>query len=58
MLALFTDERRLVTATALEETRTLRIERSVFFDLLEDHSAICLGLLERMVQNIKALSNR
>jgi CRP-like cAMP-binding protein len=56
MYALLTNEPRLVTARAIEETHVLKIERDAFFDLLSEHAEIALGLLKNMVQKIKALS--
>ncbi len=49
--ALFDEEPRVATATTLEDTRLLRVNRDDFIDLLSDHVQITQGVL-------RALSNR
>ena len=56
--ALFDDEPRVVTATTLEETRLLRIERDDFFDLLADHSLITEGILKSLAKRMRTVLNR
>jgi AAA family ATP:ADP antiporter len=56
MLALFTDEARLLTAVATQPTQTLRLDRDVFLDLLDDHVEISRGMLSNLTRKIQALS--
>ena len=42
--ALFDDEPRIVTATTLEESNLLRLDREDFYDLLADHTRITQGV--------------
>lgn len=56
MLALFTDEARLLTATVVQPTQALRIEREAFLDLLDDHAEISRGMLRNLTRKIQRLS--
>ncbi|KAA3618593.1 MAG: Crp/Fnr family transcriptional regulator [Calditrichaeota bacterium] len=56
--ALFDDEPRIVTATCLQESHLLRIEREDFFDLLADHQRITEGILKSMSKRLRALLTR
>ena len=58
--ALFDDEPRVATASALEDCTLLRLNKEDFYDLLADHSQITQGLLKtlsmrlrRLLQNVK-----
>ncbi len=53
--ALFDDEPRVATATALEHTETLRISREDFYDLLSDHVRIAESVLKSFARKLKAL---
>lgn len=53
--ALFDDEPRVVTATALEESRLLRIDKEDFIDLLADNVQITQGVLKAIVRRLRAL---
>jgi len=53
--ALFDTEPRLMTATALEDVRLLRIEQEEFYDLLSDHIEITQSVFKALVQRIKRL---
>ncbi|MCK5329433.1 MAG: cyclic nucleotide-binding domain-containing protein [Candidatus Latescibacteria bacterium] len=53
--ALFEDEPRVVTATALEQSRLLRIDKEDFIDLLADNVRITRGILEALVQRMRRL---
>lgn len=56
--ALFDDEPRVTSATTLEETILLRIDREEFFDLLADFSRITQGILKTLSRRLKSLVNR
>lgn len=56
--ALFDAETRVVTATALEESRLLRIDKESFLDLLTDHGKITEGLLKAMASRLRGLMGR
>lgn len=56
--ALFDNEPRVVTATALEETRLLRVDREEFIDLLADHVQITEGVLKAMAGRLRGLIGR
>jgi CRP/FNR family cyclic AMP-dependent transcriptional regulator len=56
--ALFDDEPRVATATTLEDTRLLRIDKEEFIDLLADHVAITQSVLKTMVKRLRKLMIR
>jgi len=56
--ALFSEEPRVVTATALTDTRLLRIGRDDFVDLLSDNVQITQGVLKTMVDRVRSLVQR
>jgi CRP-like cAMP-binding protein len=56
--ALFDDEPLVATATTLEDTRLLRIDREEFVDLLADHVAITQSILKTLVKRLRNLMNR
>lgn len=53
--ALFDEEPRVVTATPLQDTRLLRIDREDFFDLLADHIQITQGVFKTVVKRLRTL---
>lgn len=53
--SLFDDEPRVVSATASEDARLLRIDREDFVDLLADHVQITQGILKTMVKRLRGL---
>lgn len=53
--ALFDDEPRVATATAIEESRLLRIDREEFFDLLADNIQITQAIIKSIVSRLKKL---
>jgi CRP-like cAMP-binding protein len=53
--ALFDNEPRLMTATALEDVHLLKIEQEEFYDLLADHIEITQSVFKALVQRIKRL---
>ena len=53
--ALFDNEPRLMTATALEDVHLLKIEQEEFYDLLSDHVEITQSIFKALVQRIKGL---
>lgn len=55
--ALFDNEPRVATATALEETQALRISREDFYDLLSDHVRIAEAVLRSLARRLRALSD-
>lgn len=56
--ALFDDEPRLVDATAVEDCRSLRIDREDFIDLLADHVQITEAVLKTVVKRLRNLARR
>lgn len=56
--ALFDDEPRIATATTLEDTRLLRIDKEEFIELLADHVAITQSILKSMVKRLRKLMTR
>jgi CRP/FNR family cyclic AMP-dependent transcriptional regulator len=56
--ALFDDEPRVATATTLEATRVLRIDKEDFIDLLADYVAITQSVLKTMVKRLRKLMTR
>lgn len=56
--ALFDDEPRVATATALEDSLLLKIDKEDFFDLLADHVEITQSILKVMVKRLRKLMTR
>ena len=56
--ALFDDEPRVVTATTIEDSVLLKINREDFYDLLADHLQITLGILKTLSKRLRGLVNR
>lgn len=56
--ALFDDEPRVATATALETSQLLRIDKEEFIDLLADHVAITQSVLKTMAKRLRRLMTR
>ncbi len=56
--ALFDDEPQVTSATAVEDTRLLRIDREDFVDLLADHIQITQAILKSMVSRLRNLVDR
>jgi CRP-like cAMP-binding protein len=56
--ALFDDEPRVATATALETSQLLRIDKEEFIDLLADHVAITQSILKTMAKRLRKLITR
>lgn len=55
LVALFDDEPRVATATTLEGTRVLRVDKEDFIDLLADYVAITQSILKTMVKRLRRL---
>lgn len=53
--ALFDNQPSVVTATAIEDSQLLKIEREDFFDLLADHSEITRNLFQALFQRVRSL---
>jgi len=53
--ALFDDESRVTSATPLEETHLLKIDKEDFYDLLSDHINITQSLFKALVKKIRKL---
>lgn len=53
--ALFDNQPRVATATAIEETEALRIVREDFYDLLSDHVRIAEAVLRSLARRLRAL---
>ena len=56
--ALFDDTHRVTTATVVEETRLLRIDRDAFMDLLADNIRITQGILKTLSKKLRGLLGR
>ncbi len=56
--ALFDDELRVVSATALAPCRLLRIDKEDFIELLADNVEITQGVLKAVVGRLRALAGR
>lgn len=56
--ALVDDEPRVATATALEDSRLLQIDKEDFIDLLADHVEITQSILKVMVKRLRKLMTR
>lgn len=56
--ALFDDEPRLATATAVEDALLLRIDKEAFFELLADNVQITRGVLKAVVTRLRKLLAR
>ncbi|MFC1573855.1 Crp/Fnr family transcriptional regulator [Candidatus Latescibacterota bacterium] len=53
--ALFDEEPRVVTATAVEDSKVLRIYTEDFYDILADHVQITQGIFKAMVKRMRKL---
>ena len=56
--ALFDEELRIVTATAIEDSKLLLIDREDFYDLLADNVQITQGILKTLVKRMRSLIDR
>lgn len=59
--ALLDDEPRVVTATAEEDSRLIRIDKDDFIDLLADNVSVTQGVMKMLVKRVRrlmALSHR
>jgi CRP-like cAMP-binding protein len=53
--ALFDEQPSLATATCVEDTWLLRIEREDFYDLLADHAEMTQTMFKALVKRVRAL---
>jgi len=56
--SLFDDEPRVATATAVEDSLLLRIDRDDFHELLSDHTEITRAVLKNVAGRIRGLIGR
>ena len=56
--ALFDEEVRLVTASAEEDSRLLRIDREDFVDLLADQVQVAQGVIKTVARRLRSLIDR
>lgn len=56
--ALFDEELRLVTATAIEDSRLLKIDREDFVEILADHVQISQGILKTLAGRLRNIVDR
>lgn len=56
--ALFDEEFRLVTATASEDSRLLKIDREDFVEILADHVQISQGILKTLAGRLRNIVDR
>ena len=54
---LLTNQPRMFSATANDHCVCLRISREGFWEILEDYSSVCRGVIEVLVQQIDTLAN-
>jgi len=53
--ALFDEEPRVTTATPLEDSKLIRIDREDFYDLLSDHGQITQAIFKTIVKKFRGL---
>jgi CRP-like cAMP-binding protein len=53
--ALFDEQPSVVTATALDDTSLLRIDREDFYDLLADHSEMTREMFQALFKRVRSL---
>ncbi len=53
--ALFDEQPSVVTATALDDTSLLRIDRDDFYDLLADHSEMTREMFQALFRRVRSL---
>jgi CRP-like cAMP-binding protein len=53
-MALFDAEARSASVSALGDTLLLRLDQEAFLELLDDHSAISLGIIRVLSQRLRA----
>lgn len=56
--ALFDNQPRVATATAIEEAQVLRIDREEFYELLSDHVRIAEAVLRSLATRLRTLLER
>jgi CRP/FNR family transcriptional regulator, cyclic AMP receptor protein len=56
--ALFDDEPRVASATTIEDSNLLRIDREDFYDLLADHTKITQSVLKTLSKRLRGLLER
>ena len=56
--ALFDDEPRVATATALEPSQILRLDKEEFIDLLADHVGITQSIMKTLTKKLRMLITR
>lgn len=56
--ALFDDEPRVATATALEPSQILRLDKEEFIDLLADHVGITQSIMKTLTKKLRTLITR
>ena len=56
--ALFDEEVRLLTATAVENSRLLKIDREDFVEILADHVQISQGILKTLAGRLRNIVDR
>jgi len=56
--ALFDDEPRVATATALETSQILSLDKEEFIDLLADHVAISQSIMKTLAKKLRKLITR
>ena len=53
--ALFDEQPSVVTATAMDDTSLLRIDRDDFYDLLADHSEMTREMFQALFRSVRSL---
>jgi CRP-like cAMP-binding protein len=54
-LALFDDQPSVATATCVEDSWLLKIEREDFYDLLADHAEMTQRMFKALVKRVRSL---
>jgi ATP:ADP antiporter, AAA family len=57
-LEVLSNKKRMYTAVAMEKSQCLRIQGETFWEILEDYSPVCHGVIEVLVQQIQELTEK
>jgi AAA family ATP:ADP antiporter len=57
-LEVLSNKNRMLTAVAMEKSQCLRIQGETFWEILEDYTPVCHGVIEVLVQQIEELTDK
>jgi AAA family ATP:ADP antiporter len=57
-LEVLSNKNRMLTAVAMEKSHCLRIQGETFWEILEDYTPVCHGVIEVLVQQIEELTDK